>query len=57
MDELREETRAMWADLANAVRDKKLSIPIASTYPLEQAKAAQEQMRANQHFGKILLVP
>jgi NADPH2:quinone reductase len=57
VDELREETRAMWADLANAVRDKKLSLPIERIYPLEQAKAAQEQMRANQHFGKILLVP
>lgn len=57
VDELREETHAMWADLANAVRDKKLSLPIERTYPLEQAKAAQEQMRANQHFGKILLVP
>jgi NADPH2:quinone reductase len=57
VDELREETRAMWADLANAVRDKKLSLPIERIYPLEQAKAAQEQMRANQHFGKMLLVP
>jgi hypothetical protein len=53
---LREETRAMWADLANAVRDKKLSLPVERIYPLEQAKAAHEQMRANQHFGKILLV-
>ena len=57
VDELREETRAMWADLAGAVKDKKLSLPIAKTFPLEQAKAAQEYMRANQHFGKILLVP
>ena len=57
VDELREETRAMWADLANAVRDKKLSLPIAKIFPLEQAKTAQEHMRANQHFGKILLVP
>jgi NADPH2:quinone reductase len=54
--ELREEIRAMWADLANAVRDKKLSLPVERIYPLEQAKAAHEQMRANQHFGKILLV-
>ena len=57
VDELREETRAMWADLAEAVGGKKLSLPIERIYPLEQAKAAQEQMRANQHFGKILLVP
>lgn len=57
VDELREETRAMWADLAEAVRGKKLSLPIDKIFPLEQAKAAQEYMKANQHFGKILLVP
>lgn len=57
VDELREETRAMWADLANAVTHKKLSLPVDKIFPLEQAKAAQEYMRANQHFGKVLLVP
>ena len=57
VDELREETRAMWADLANAVTTKMLSLPVEKTYPLEQAKAAQEYMRTNQHFGKILLIP
>jgi NADPH2:quinone reductase len=57
VDELREETRAMWADLADAVRAKKLSLPIDRTFPLSEAKAAQEYMRANRHFGKIVLVP
>ena len=57
VDELREETRAMWAVLADAVRTKKLRLPIDKIFPLEQAKAAQEYMRANRHFGKILLVP
>ena len=57
VDELREETRAMWADLADAVRSKKLSLPVAKTFPLGEAKAAQEHMRANRHFGKILLIP
>jgi NADPH2:quinone reductase len=57
VDELREETRAMWADLANAVTTGKLHLPVEKTYPLEQAKSAQEHMLANQHFGKILLVP
>ena len=57
VDELREETRAMWADLAEAVTAKKLSLPVAKSFPLEQAKAAQEHMRANQHFGKLLLIP
>jgi NADPH2:quinone reductase len=57
VDELREETRAMWADLSGAVKARKLSLPIARTFPLDEAKAAQEYMRANRHFGKILLVP
>jgi NADPH2:quinone reductase len=57
VDELREETRAMWADLAEAVTAKKLSLPVEKVFPLDQAKAAQEFMRDNRHFGKILLVP
>jgi len=57
VDELREETRAMWADLAGAVRQKKLALPIDKIFPLAEAKAAQEYMRANKHFGKILLKP
>ena len=57
IEELREETRAMWADLANAVTTGKLRLPIDKRYPFDQAKAAQEYMRANQHFGKILLIP
>jgi NADPH2:quinone reductase len=51
VDELREETRAMWAALAEAVRIKKLRLPIDKIFPLEEAKAAQEYMRANRHFG------
>ncbi len=57
VDELREETRAMWADLAGAVKAQKLSLPIAKVFPLAEAKEAQAFMRANRHFGKILLVP
>lgn len=57
VEELREETRAMWADLADAVAAKKLSLPVEKVFPLDEAKAAQEYMRANRHFGKILLVP
>jgi len=57
VDELREETRAMWADLAEAVTAGKLRLPIDKIFPLSEAKAAQETMRANQHFGKILLKP
>lgn len=57
VEELREETRAMWADLADAVAAKKLRLPVEKVFPLDEAKAAQEYMRANRHFGKILLVP
>ena len=57
VDELREETRAMWADLADSVKARKLSLPIDRVFPLAEAKAAQEYMRANKHFGKILLKP
>ena len=41
IEELREETRAMWADLANAVTAGKLRLPIDKRYPLDQANAAQ----------------
>ena len=57
IDELREETRAMWADLAGAVKQKKLSLPVDRIFPLDEAKAAQDYMRSNKHFGKILLKP
>jgi NADPH2:quinone reductase len=39
------------------VRSKKLNLPIDKIFSLGEAKAAQEYMRANQHFGKILLIP
>jgi NADPH:quinone reductase len=48
--ELREEMRAMQADLADAVRGKKLRLPIEKTYSLEQARAAQEHMRGQAAF-------
>lgn len=57
VDELREETRAMWAELGDAVAARQLRIPIDRTFPLEQAAVAQACMRRNEHFGKILLVP
>ena len=57
VDELREETRAMWADLADAIKQKKLRLPIDRIFALDEAKAAQDYMSANKHFGKILLKP
>jgi NADPH:quinone reductase-like Zn-dependent oxidoreductase len=57
VDELREETRVMWKDLADVIAAGKLHLPIDKTFPLDQALAAHAHMKANQHFGKILLIP
>jgi len=54
-EELNEVTRRMRADLWPAVEAGKLSLPIDKTFPLEQVAEALEMMRANKHFGKIVL--
>lgn len=53
--EVREITRRMRADLDGAVEAGKLSLPIDRTFPLDEAAAALAHMRANAHFGKIVL--
>ena len=53
--ELNEVTRAMRADLWPAVEAGKLSLPIEKTFPLDQVAEALAMMRANLHFGKIVL--
>jgi NADPH:quinone reductase-like Zn-dependent oxidoreductase len=55
-DEVREIVRAMRADLWPHVESGKLKLPIDRTFPLDQAAAALVHMRANAHFGKIVLV-
>jgi NADPH2:quinone reductase len=55
MEEVREIVRLMHADLWDAVMAGKLTLPIDKAFPLDQAVAAQAHMRANQHFGKIVL--
>ena len=55
LDEVRELTRKMHADLFVAVAAGKLQLPIDRTFSLDEAEAAQQHMRANAHFGKILL--
>src|SRR5262249_37560174 len=57
VDELREETRAMWKDLAEPIAAGKLKLRIDKKFPLDQALDAQAYMKSNQHFGKILLIP
>jgi NADPH:quinone reductase-like Zn-dependent oxidoreductase len=45
----------MWEDLAPAVTDGTLSLPIAATFPFDQLGDAFGLMKANRHFGKIVV--
>jgi NADPH2:quinone reductase len=56
VEEVREINRVMRADLWPHVESGKLKLPIDRTFPLDQAPAALAHMRANAHFGKIVLV-
>ena len=51
--EVREVARRVREDLWPSLAQ--LSLPIDRVFPLEEAEAAQARMRANAHFGKILL--
>jgi NADPH2:quinone reductase len=53
--EVREIIRKMQEDIWPAVEAGKISIPIDRVFPLDEAAAAQAHMRANQHFGKVVL--
>jgi NADPH2:quinone reductase len=53
--EVREIVRLMRADLWPAVESGKLSLPIDKTFPLEKIAEGLEMMRANRHFGKIVI--
>ncbi len=55
LDEVREINRRMRADLWGAVTAGRLALPIDRRFPLDQAPEAQAHMRANRHFGKIVL--
>jgi NADPH2:quinone reductase len=55
LEEVRDIVRKMRADLWSSVEAGKLHLPIDRTFPLDQAAAAQAHMRANAHFGKIVL--
>ncbi|MDE0201785.1 MAG: zinc-binding dehydrogenase [Rhodospirillaceae bacterium] len=55
VEEVRAINAAMRADIWEAVEDGTLSLPIDRTFPLGQAVEAQAHMRANAHFGKIVL--
>ena len=53
--EVAEINRRMQADLWTALEAGRLHMPIDSRFPLEQGIAALDHMRANRHFGKIML--
>lgn len=55
-DEIREECRKTWADLASGVADRSLALPISARFPFEQLGEAFALMKANQHFGKIVVL-
>jgi NADPH2:quinone reductase len=57
IEEVRDILVKMRADLWDDVKAGRIRVPIDKSYPLAEARAAHEHMRANQHFGKILLVP
>jgi NADPH:quinone reductase-like Zn-dependent oxidoreductase len=55
LEEAREINRRMRADLWDAVTAGKLALPIDRRFALDAAVEAQAHMRANKHFGKIVL--
>jgi NADPH:quinone reductase len=55
IEEVREINRLMRADLWPALEAGKLTLPIDRTLPLDQVADALAMMRANAHFGKIVL--
>ena len=56
VEEVREINRLMRADLWATVEAGKLALPLDRTFPLAEAAAALAHMKANHHFGKIVLV-
>ena len=54
-EEVAEINRAMTADLWPALEAGKLRMPIDKVFAFEEAVEALARMRANEHFGKIVL--
>ena len=50
-------TAAVLAELAALVADGALEVPIAATFPLDQVRAAYEQLEQGHTRGKIVLLP
>ncbi len=56
-EEVAEIVRRARADLWEAIEGGKLALPLDRTYPLDAVNDALACMKANQHFGKIALIP
>lgn len=54
-EEIRAEYAAMRRDLWGAVQQGRFTIPIDRVFPLDEAAEALAHMKANRHFGKIVL--
>jgi NADPH2:quinone reductase len=54
-EEVRMIVRRMREDLLAAIDSGRLRLPIDRVFPLDQAAEALAHMRANRHFGKIVL--
>jgi NADPH:quinone reductase len=55
IEEIRRINAVMRADLGDAVAGGKLSLPIDRVFALDDALEALAYMKANQHFGKVVL--
>lgn len=57
VEEIREITRLLKADLWPAVESGALSLPVDKTFALSDGGEALAYMEANNHLGKVVLVP
>jgi NADPH2:quinone reductase len=57
LQEVRDITARAMADLGPALRRGELSLPVDCIFGFEQLGDAFARMRANQHFGKIIVLP
>lgn len=57
IEQVHEISRRAEADLAPAIADRRLRLPVDRTYRLSEVSDALSAMDSNLHFGKIVLVP
>ena len=55
LDEIRKVFKDMWSDLSNVVSNGTLSMPIEKVFDFKDVSQALSHMRANKHFGKLIL--